>query len=568
MLNLFIIEAHGKRKALQELLGKIGVEATVEATKGHLYSMPSELQPLGIDSGFREFKRELIIPDIAERIRAAAAEAKNVYVATDADQEGDVIAWDVAELISDIHPEPYRVRLKGMDEDSVRAALDETTLVNKRDAVAGRTRAIVDRMIGSVFSRDGVSVGRVSTGLLGLVKDSPPCTRRVRLVAPSKDQGRPWVAETDVVAPLDMTTADRLVKVRFPPLDVGRTASKPYTKPPANMGDIMVRAGDELDMSPSEAASSLQKLYEAGRMTYPRAGSRGISRSALRKVHAVLKKSGYEFSADKVKDKKPDGVHDAPHPIGSVEVQLDPVKQGFEEGLRTLVGRDLIRSGQEHVVQLALGEVAGRHLAAQGFSKPVCDFVATLHWRREEGPRYPGQESWPKSKMIERRMDTVLLEAAVAHGLGRPSTWAGQVINDGKKKNTGIIDKFLARGLVDDSFALTAKGRQWVAASPPLLLDPRISAYIEEACEKSLSGMMDDIQREPWEILSERIVSVLPDEIRQPLFAAVDTEPPHPKEDPTARFRKTTTVDDIMRNSQDKTHDYGYAPAMPSLTDY
>jgi len=554
MTNLFIIEAPGKARGLQELLERIGVPSQVQATKGHLYAMPAKLQPLGVDRAFREFERKLIDPEIGQRIRTMAAEARNVYVATDADQEGDVIAWDVAELISDIHPEPYRVRLKGMDEDSVRAALDETTLVNKRDAVPGRTRAIVDRMIGSVFSNNGVAVGRVSTALLGLVMQDPPVTRRIRLVAPSSDGKRPWQADADIVAPLDPAMADRLVKVRFPPLDVRQTASKPYSRPPGNMGDIMVRAGDELDMSPKEAASSLQKLYEAGRMSYPRAGSKGISRSALRKVHAVLQKSGYDFDAAKVADKKETDVHDAPYPIGKVEIQQDPVKQGFGEGLRTLVGRDLVRSGQTHTVQLGVGETAGKHLATLGFPKDVCDFVAKLHWRREEGPRYPGQESWPKSGVVHRRQDTVLLEAAVAHGLGRPSTWATQ------------IEKFLERGLVDGEFKLTAKGREWAAASPSLLLDPRISAYIEDACEKTLGGMMDHPDREPWEILAERIVSVLPPEIRTPLFAAVDGEPPRPREDPTAPFRKTMTVDDIMSATREKTYDYG--PAMPSLTDY
>jgi DNA topoisomerase-1 len=566
MSNLFIIEAPKKCKTLQELLEKIGVTAKVAATKGHLYDMPGSLQELGIDKGFRDFERKLIIPDIARYIRELAAEAKHVYVATDADQEGDVIAWDVAELIADIHPDPYRVRLKGMDEESIRAALDETTLVNKRDAVAGRTRAIVDRMIGSVFSQNGIAVGRVSTGLLGLVKDNPPCSLRVRLVAPAQDGGRPWVAETDVVKPLDASIAARLAKVRFPALAVGATASKPYTRAPGNMGDIMVRAGDELNMSPAEASGSLQRLYEAGRMTYPRAGSRGISKSALRKVHEVLKRSGYEFSADKVAEKKETDVHDAPHPIGKLDIQLDPTKQGFDEGLRTLVARDLVRSGQSHAVQLGVGELAGRHLATLGFSNAVCDFVAKLHWRREVGQRYPGQEAWPKSTVIERRHDTVLLELAKDHGLGRPSTWAGEVIVDGVRKPTGIIDKFISRKLVDENFQLTEKGKKWVAASPPLLLDPRISAYIEDACEKTLSGMMDHPEREPWEILAERIVSVLPPEIQQPLYNAIDAVPRHSKDDPTAAFRKTTTVDDIMRATREKTYDY--APAMPSLTDY
>lgn len=554
MSLLFVIEAPFKAKALETILRDIGIDAKVQATKGHLYAMPDKLTPLGIDAGFREFGRKLLDEEIGQRIRDAASEADAVYVATDADQEGDVIAWDVAELISDLQPEPFRVRLKGMDEDSVRSALDETVYVRKRDAVAGRTRAIIDRMIGSVFSTDGVAVGRVSTALLGVVRDAPPKIHRLRLVAPSKDGGRPWTAETDVVAPLDAKTADRLVKVRFPPMGLMSSSPSPIERRPGNMGDIMVRAGDELDMSPKEASNSLQKLYEAGRMSYPRAGSRGISKGILRKIHGILQKSGYEFDADKVSDKKSGDVHDAPYPIGPVEVHKDPARQGFEEGIRTLAARDILRAGQTHTVQIGVGETAGKHLSTIGFSQKVCDFVARLEWRREEGPRYPGQESWPKSELLERRQDTALLESAVRLGLGRPSTWASQ------------IEKFFDRGLVDGEFNLTKKGMLWVDASPEILLNPKVSAFIEEACEKHVTGMMDDPSREPWEILAEKIVSVLPDALKVPLQKAVEDIEPHPKPDPLAPYRKTSTLDDILAAS--KEHEHVYAPPMPDMDDW
>lgn len=554
MTSLFIIEAPFKRRALEQTLAGMGIDAKVHSTKGHLYAMPESLDRLAIDRGFREFERKLINPDIGRFLREQSAEASDVYIATDADSEGDVIAWDVAELIADIRPEPYRVRLKGMDEDSIREALDAATFTDKRDAVPGRTRAIVDRMIGATFSTRKVAVGRVSTALLGLVRDNPLPILKLRLTAPSKDGGRPWVAETDVKPPLDEGLAERLVKVRFPPMGLAAAASKPYSKPPGNMGDIMVRAGDELDLSPKEAASSLQRLYEAGRMSYPRSGSRGISRGALNKVHEVLRKAGYEFKGENVAAKPDHEVHDAPYPIGGVDVQRNPELQGTEEGLRTIVGRDILRSGQRHVAQLGVGETAGKHLRGLGFPEEVAKFVAGLHWRREEGPRYPGQEAWPKNRLMERRQDTVLLEAAVAAGLGRPSTWANHV------------EKFLSRGLVDDRFRLTEKGRAWVGASPALLLDPRISAYIENACEKNLSGMMDDPDREPWEILAERIVSVLPPEIKTPILTSIESEAPRPKSDPAAPFRPAPSLEDVIADAPER--NLAYAPSMPSLEDY
>jgi Topoisomerase IA len=554
MRDLFVIEAPGKARQLEELLQGLGIEARVQATKGHLYEMPKLGQSLGIDSGFREFERKLIDPEIGQRIRDAVMESDNVFVATDADQEGDVIAWDVAELISDINPNAFRVRLRGMDPDSIREAIDNATLVSKRDAVPGRTRAIVDRLIGGVFSNNGVAVGRIGSALLGVIRDEAPATRKVLLVAPSKDAGRPWTAECDIKDPITPAVAKKLVEIKFPALDVESRGSSAPTAP-SNMGQIMVRAGDELDMSPKEASHSLQKLYEAGRMSYPRAGSKGISKSVMRKIARELKKAGYTFDEERTPDKKAEDVHDAPYPIGTVQAQQDPVRQGHEEGLRTLVARDLIKTGQTHTIEKGVGATAAAHLKSKGFPAEVCSHVGQLHWRREAGPRYPGQESWPKSKIRTRRPDTVLLEAAVEKGLGRPSTWANH------------ITKFMERNLVDDDLQLTSKGREWIARTPPILLNPQISAAIEQACERMIPGMMDDPEREPWEILSEKIVTVLPPEVARPLLDAVDMEPPHPKADPLEPYAarqpepETVGLDEIL----EKTRDYSYGPAMYEL---
>lgn len=552
MSDLFIIEAPGKAKALTDMLKGLGFDAAVQATKGHLYSMPDKLTPVGIDKGFREFKRELRDPEVGRWIRDMASKADKVFIATDADQEGDVIAWDVAEIIQDLHPEPLRIRLKGMDEESVLEAINAPDPVRKSDAVAGRTRAIIDRMIGSTFSRDGVAVGRVGTALLGLVDQTAPTTGKLRLVAPAKNGGRPWTAECEIRPPLTEEIARKLSAVIFPALSASGATRNASSKP-MNMGDLMVKAGDELDMSPKEASTSLQKLYEAGKMSYPRAGSRGISRGVLRKVAKALEKSGYKFEEDKIADKGARDVHDAPYPIGSVQVQRNPQMMGQQEGIRNLAGRGLVKSGQIHVIENAVGEKAAEHLKREGFSPTIAEFVGKLEWRRETGPRYPGQESWPDSQVSYRRADTALLEKAVSAGLGRPSTWANH------------IESFMNRGLVDEDLNLTEKGRHWISVSPPALLDPRISAAIENACEKTLPNMMDDPDREPWELLAEKITTLLPEEIRNPLLRCIEDTKPQPRPDPLAPYRETRGLEDLVKEAKEKTYSYGpLAPEAPS----
>jgi DNA topoisomerase-1 len=537
MDNLFIIEAPGKIKALESILTRLGFPSRIQATKGHLMTMPERLKPLGIDCRMREFMRVPRDPVLALRVRSECETAKAVYIATDADQEGDVIAWDVAELIKDIHPIPLRVKMKGMDDQSVREAIEQAAPVRKEDAIAGRTRAIVDRMIGANFSNGDVSVGRISTALLGLVDRDAPAVHRLRLVAPAREGGRPWIAETDIKDPLDKAMALRLSRVEFPAFDMAGQGG-PRVTVPKHMGDILVEAGDRLDLSPKEASDSMQRLYESGRLSYPRAGSRGMSDSVTRKIVDIFRKSGYQVQADNYTKKPEDAVHDAPYPIGKTDPNLDPKKLGRDESVRQVIARGLVKSGFKSTTQEAKTEGLASFLLSKGFPDAVAGLVASLPWTREHGPRVPGQETWPESGMISRRPDTVLLEAAIKAGLGKPSTWPTH------------IQSFMNRGLVDDDLRLTERGTEWLQNSPVELLDPRVSAAIEKACENRGARLMDDFDREPWEILSEAIVQRLPERIQKSMVTSVASEPPRAKYDAIAELGLGESAVERLENEQ------------------
>jgi DNA topoisomerase-1 len=208
---------------------------------------------------------------------------------------------------------------------------------------------------------------------------------------------------------------------------------------------------------------------------------------------------------------------------------------GHDEGVRTMVARDLVKSGQAHVTEVAGTGKIVEFLVKKGFPQAVADHVGALHWRREQGPSYPGKDTWPESEVVERRPDTVLLEAAMRRNLGRPSTWATH------------IENFMGRDLVDAEMNLTDKGRKWIAGSPQALLDPRVSVAIENACEKVSEQMMETPGREPWEVLAERIVAALPEGIRAPLAASVASEAPKPRVDHLARFQETVGLEEALQ---------------------
>lgn len=500
MSNLFVIEAPGKVRTLKAILQKVGIEATVVASKGHIFSFPEKLENLGVNKNIEEVERTCTNLSGVKFMRDRAKLCNTLYIATDADAEGEVIAWDAYNVLKDLGKDIFRIKLKGMDEESIKEALENITPVSKTDAIPGRTRAIVDRTIGHTFSKSGVGVGRVLTGLLGIVNNNKLSTQRVRLVAPSKDGGRPWVTHFDVGNVISEDVANKITKLIFPAISI--KSSVDSSSAPQHMGEIMIQAGDDLFMTPKEASKSLQNNYESGQMSYPRSGSKGVSRSAKRRLDRMLKQSGYKTDIKHVVEKNDDDVHDAPYPFHKVDVSKDPRKMGDDEGIKTLVARNFIKSAQSHKTEFAHTKEIYDFLKKKGFNEEVSTFISKLEWTREMGPSHPGQQSWPKSEIMERLPETVLLEKAVELNLGRPSTWANH------------IEGFLEKDLVDSNLQLTDKGKKWVESSPKELLDPRLSAAIEGACEKISESIANSQDKEPWEKLAEKIISALPDSIK------------------------------------------------------
>ena len=94
MKNLVIVEAAGKVDILKRELKGIGLFADVVATVGHIADNPKSLSPIALNEDLHELAYEFREDrsHLLEKLRRAAAGADRIFVATDDDQEGDVIA--------------------------------------------------------------------------------------------------------------------------------------------------------------------------------------------------------------------------------------------------------------------------------------------------------------------------------------------------------------------------------------------------------------------------------------------------------------------------------------------
>lgn len=473
---LVIVEASGKTETLRKALKGIGIDAKVMATIGHIADNPRSLVPIGLDRDLRETHYTLK-PErsrLIEAMREAAYAADRVFLAMDDDQEGDVIASDVAQLLSDSSDKLYRARLRAISSEELeRAFKGELSQDFRVPANNGVCRRIVDRAIGASFSEFGtppIYVGRVQSSLLAqLDKERPKIGEFV--VQAKVSSGATLVARIPV---RDLSEVPKLEAFqRAIAAGEGRVLGESDVEAPASTPwgyeEIVAEASERLGIGIEEAAKGFQEAYERGRVSYPRARRNGFTQDAVEISAEIARQNRCAFDAGRMPLRRAGAFGKVPHEspraldesmaLGRSLTVLDT-----PEAIAVLVARNVIECGQmlksKKVKIEANGTEAIFSYSAEPPMKPWRDQVVTPGLRRFSN-------------------ETALLRYMADHDLGRPST----IVNH--------VTKFLHRDLValsgEKPFALTAKGRRWLEYADGKGFDADTSKRIEAALEEPIA---------------------------------------------------------------------------------
>ena len=575
MQALIIIEAQGKAQAWTRITEAIRMPSLVVATSGHVCHFPNRLTPLGIDIRKGKTLDPGRVPDpvksraIIEAV-ASVPETCPIVIAMDNDVEGDVIAFDVVEIILKNFPSRasrmVRIRPGPITREGVRAALASARRISGRrivsDAVHGRSRAVTDRWIGSTFSRmAGVPVGRVRSAVLGatlLLNRAPqrlvshPETGEITFQARSAMGGRPFIARVPLTGSEDSSRVAKLVSLarRHTGLLVpgavrprqslsAAVAPRVGTVRPFNTADALAYASRHHGITSSVAMRGLQDAYQDGIISYPRTDSRNLSSESASKVVMlgfscglngleadVLANEG-RISADGI-EVTPDA-HEALHPVMALStVNSDRLRQMIrrpirepESGWQRAEVRDLMaalvaRRSFEAAREIML-EPGNWHLDnVQGISPEEAELLHDLDWQREIGFNYPwtrhlitGVRSWP--------MEAVLLELMASEGLGRPSTYAGHL-------RTATQSGEIEMAAFPSPPRPSVSGMRSLRKIPASVWDPATCRLIEATMENKSNFVGEDTSGYLNERARHRVLSwftKVPDEMRIPLEAAI-----------------------------------------------
>ena len=173
--SLIIVESPTKTRTIGQFLDK---EFELAASMGHVRDLPKST--LGVDVEHDFTPKYLAIKEraaVLKRLREAVAKAKEVYLATDPDREGEAIAWHLAEALK--IPRPHRIEFNEITRRAVTEALGHSRAIDMRRVDAQQARRVLDRLVGYTLSpllqrkmhKRGLSAGRVQSVAVRLICD-------------------------------------------------------------------------------------------------------------------------------------------------------------------------------------------------------------------------------------------------------------------------------------------------------------------------------------------------------------------------------------------------------------
>jgi DNA topoisomerase-1 len=318
---LIIVESPTKARTLARFLDRKG-DYRIEATTGHIRDLPKA--SLGVDIE-HDFAPSYIIPkDKKKRVgqlKALAAKADTIILATDPDREGEAIAWHAANII---HNSKFkiqslqRIAFHEITQSAINEALAHPRAIDEALVSAQQARRVLDRLVGYTLSpllwqklsRRWLSAGRVQSVAVRLLVE-----REREIAAFAKEEY--WTIEGEfqtksgdplhaVLISKDSvkfetvrsfhlfdgtyTTAtssirnhdeaQAIVRNLAPPFSVSAVETKEIVRNPPvpyTTSTLQQDAGRRLGLSAKRTMQLAQQLYEEGLITYHRTDSVNLS---------------------------------------------------------------------------------------------------------------------------------------------------------------------------------------------------------------------------------------------------------------------------------------------------
>ena len=360
--DLVIVESPAKARTVGQILGN---DYVVTASQGHVRDLPQWRFGVNIEQDFEPLYEVVKDKkDLVSQLKAAGDSAKEIYLATDPDREGEAISWHLqaAAEWDDRADPPKRVVFHEITKDAVEEAFSHPREIDMQLVNAQQARRILDRLVGYQISpllrkrvQRGVSAGRVQSVALRMVADRE---REIAAFVPVES----WTIDarlnkegqkTEFPAQLHSVKGQRgrlniakeedarryEAELKEAEYSVGEVKKRDVRQRPAapfTTSTMQQEAGRKLRFTSQRTMSVAQQLYEGldvgaggsvGLITYMRTDSTQVAATAVSEAREyIAKRYGKEFRPDKprVYSRRSKAAQEAHEAIRPTSIQRDP----------------------------------------------------------------------------------------------------------------------------------------------------------------------------------------------------------------------------------------------------
>ena len=295
--TLVIVESPAKCKKIEEYLGP-GYKCV--ASFGHLREL-SSLKNIDIDNNFTP--TYTIIDNAIKKkqiafLKKEIINANDVIIASDADREGEKIAYCVAQIFNLDINKTKRITFNEITEQAIQHAIKNPRTIDMDLVHAQQARQILDLLVGFKVTPmlwkfinknkdNSLSAGRCQTPALKLIYDNEQDIKQLEerkvynvtgiftnsnIVFDLSPQNK-YETEDSITDFLDGSADFSHIYTCSKPVKSVKKQPEPFTT-----SSLQQTASNELYYAPKETMRICQALYEAGYITYMRTDSKTYSK--------------------------------------------------------------------------------------------------------------------------------------------------------------------------------------------------------------------------------------------------------------------------------------------------
>jgi len=466
--NLMIVESPAKAKTLEKYLGP---GWKVLSSVGHIRQIPTDKNAVDIANDFATIYE--VDPDkkkVVSELKKAAKEAKTVWLATDADREGEAISWHLVEVLS-LPKDTNRVVFHEITKGAVDEAVKNPRGLDMDLVAAQQARQILDRLVGFELSPVVIkkvpgarSAGRVQSPAVRLIVERE---LEIRDFAKGSDFAVSGVFANSVAESFDAKIADKFkdktkildlfkdfIGANFKVSAIEKTPGERNPSIPFTTSTLQQEASSKLGYSAKTTMSAAQKLYQAGHITYMRTDAPTFSGQAIARIGDYIKKTfgeaDHKVRNFKTKSANAQEAHEAIRPTNFEQTSCG--NTSYEAKIYELIWKRTVASQmapakvEKTKLQIVndknkqIFEAVGEIIVSEGFLKVYGGGKDLVLPNMAIGDELTAEKITARqvfAKPPARYTEGSLVKELEKRGIGRPSTYAT------------ILDTIQQRGYVE-----------------------------------------------------------------------------------------------------------------------